>query len=167
MLGSARKGRVALALSVAAMVALPASAIAQPVASDAVNSPTQTGTNSGNSSGSSGSASQGTNNQSISQHAGNNSQLNATNQNCVGAGCQNNNITNQNQVNAPAAPVRPTVFERVVPTVRPVAVRRVQLAFTGLDLRTLFLIGGLLMGAGTGVLFMQRRGLLSLRRSRL
>ena len=163
MLGSARKGRVALALSVAAMAVLPASAIAQPVASDAVNSPTQTGTNSGNSSGSSGSASQGTNNQSISQHAGNNSQLNATNQNCVGAGCQNNNITNQNQVNAPAAPAR--VFERVVPAVRPVAVRRVQLAFTGLDLRTLFLIGGLLMGAGTGVLLMQRRGMLSLRRS--
>lgn len=164
MVGSAWKGRAALMLSVAAVAAFPATAAAQRVASDAVNSPTQTGSNSGNSSGSSGPASQGTNNQSISQHAGNNSQLNATNQNCVGAGCQNNNITNQNQVNAPAAPAR--VFERVVPVARPVAVRQVRLAFTGLDLRTLFLIGGLLVGGGTGLLLMQRRGMLALRRSR-
>jgi hypothetical protein len=86
--------------------------------------------------------------------SGSGNQINQTNQNCVaGRDCVNNNITNQNQSNG----ARARVFERTPVAVRAARVRRVHLAFTGFDLRTLFLIGGLVAGGGVAVLMGARR----------
>jgi hypothetical protein len=85
--------------------------------------------------------------------SGSGNQINQTNQNCVaGRDCVNNNITNQNQSNGASR-----VFERTPVAVRAARVRRVHLAFTGFDLRTLFLIGGLVSAGGVAVLMGARR----------
>ena len=89
-----------------------------------------------------------TNTQSVTG-TGNNA--NQTNQNCVaGRDCVNNNITNQN-----SAPAR--TFERAPVAVRRARVRAVHLAFTGFDLRLLFLVGGLATVGGLAVLTTVRR----------
>lgn len=125
----------------------------------------QTGTQSGTTGNGNGSQSGSvSNNQSNSQHANGNSgnvQQNQTNQNCVaGRDCVNNNVTNQNQTinSAPAAaPARHRVFEAAPVHARATVVRHVPLAFTGFDLRILFLIGALVAGGGAAVLVTVRR----------
>jgi hypothetical protein len=157
MAGRVRRG-LGLALSVAALGAFPAVAAAQPV-SDAQ---AQTGTIQNNSHGNSGTATQnGGNNQSASQPCSNNGACVNLNQqaNCVGAGCQAANVANVIQG---AAPVTRSAF----PVARAAVVRRVPLAFTGINVGTLYLLGGLLAAGGLALLTAQRRGwLLALRRS--
>ena len=88
-----------------------------------------------------------TNSQTNSQSVlGTGNNANQTNQNCVaGRDCVNNNITNQN------------AFERAPVGLRRARVRSVHLAFTGLDLRLLFLVGGLATAGGLAVLTTVRR----------
>jgi hypothetical protein len=133
----------ALVVAMALALVVPALALAQQTGS-------QSGTT-GNGDGSqSGSVSNSQSNSANPTGSGN--QINQTNQNCVaGRDCVNNNITNQNQSNA-------RVFERTPVAVRAARVRRVHLAFTGFDLRTLFLIGALVTGGGIAVLTVTRRG---------
>jgi VIT1/CCC1 family predicted Fe2+/Mn2+ transporter len=157
--GRVGKG-LALALSVAAVGVFPAVASAQSV-SDAQ---AQTGTIQNNASGNSGTATQsGGNHQSATQSCSNNGPCVNLNQqaNCVGAGCQAANVANVIQGAAP-------VTTAAVPVARAAVVTRVPLAFTGINVGTLYLLGGLLAAGGLALLTAQRRGwLLALRRSAL
>ena len=158
MAGRVRRG-LGLALSVAALGAFPAVAAAQPVA----DAQAQTGTIQNNSHGNSGTATQsGGNSQSASQSCDNNGPCVNLNQqaNCVGAGCQAANVANVIQGAAP-------VTTAAVPVARAAVVRRVPLAFTGINVGTLYLLGGLLAAGGLALLTAQRRGWVALRRGAL
>src|SRR5579884_4043640 len=149
--GRVGKG-LALALSVAAVGVFPAVSSAQTV-SDAQ---TQTGTIQNNSHGNSGTATQsGGNHQSASQSCSNNGPCVNLNQqaNCVGAGCQAANVAN--------------VIQGAAPVTTAAVVRRVPLAFTGINVGTLYLLGGLLAAGGLALLTAQRRGWVALRRGAL